>query len=91
MLAQQRSSVLQPAAPSRNATRLNRVIVWATRPGPQLESVRSVQKSEVSVLLPAEQPVAQPVAERSFGFGKAATLAAAALAVGFVVNKLRRR
>jgi hypothetical protein len=59
----------------------------------QLDTVKTAQTPEVTVLIPTEQPSMEPVrTQRQFGgLSMVGALAAAALAVGLVANRLRKR
>jgi hypothetical protein len=59
----------------------------------QLDTMKTAQTSEVTVLIPTEQPSMEPVrTQRQFGgISTVGALAAAALALGFVANRLRKR
>eukprot|EP00878_Enallax_costatus_P009008 GHUV01009420.1.p2 GENE.GHUV01009420.1~~GHUV01009420.1.p2 ORF type:complete len:204 (+),score=46.40 GHUV01009420.1:606-1217(+) len=91
MLAQQRTSCLRlrPQQTRVHSTRC--VVVTAIKPDMQHGNT-TAHNSDTAVLVPVERssgPV--PVTQQGFGVGKASMLAAAALAVGFVVKRLRRR
>lgn len=61
-------------------------------PSMRLTVCGSAQHNDVSIIVPAEQPLSPVTAsEKGFGVGKAGMLAAAALAVGLVVSKLKKR
>lgn len=60
----------------------------------KLDTVKTAQTSEVAVLIPTEQPQAAAPAstQRRFGgLSMAGALLAAALAVGFVFHRLKKR
>lgn len=93
MLARQRGSIARRGETLCLKSYSRRhVVVCAAKTTMQLDTTKAPQNSEVSILVPMTQPLAPvPATQNAFGVGKTGALAAAALAVGFILNKLRKR
>lgn len=72
--------------------RTRHVLVRATKPSTQPDNHKPTQTSHTAVLVPMEGPSAPaPVTQQRFGVITVGMLAAAALVVGCVANRLRKR
>lgn len=93
-LAQQRgkSSIFRPEATYLKATRRRYVVAWAAKPAMYFDTTRPPQNSEVSIVVPMEQPLAPvPATQGAFGVGKAGGLAAAVIVAGVFLNRIKKR